>query len=377
MPGAWRNALARPQKTFPCCARPWNHPPSTGGKAMTKTIASMLTAALALTATALPSFAQDVSLKLHQMLPPQATIPAKALKPWADKVMKESNGRIKIDHFDAMSLGGKPPELYDQVKDGAVDFIWAVIGYTPGRFPSTEAFELPFMMTNGEATSRALHEYCEKRCAKEFEGVKVIAWHAHGPGLIHSKNPVNKLEDMNGLKIRGGSRVINQMLEKLGATPVGMPVPAVSEGLSKGVIDATTIPWEVTPSLKVSELVKNHTGFSGKNGLYTQTFIFAMNQAAYDALPDDLKKIIDDNSGVEAAAMFGRAMDEGDTGGRAIAEKLGNNIITLDEAETQRWKDTAEPLISAWADEMTAKGLDGKAMVEEARALIDKHSAGM
>lgn len=336
-----------------------------------------IAAVIALGATTVSGFAQDVTLRFHQMLPPQATIPSKAIKPWIEKVMAESGGRIKIDQFDAMALGGKPPELYDQAKDGAVDIIWTVIGYTPGRFPTTEAFELPFMMTTGEATSKALQEYCEKHCMDEFADVKVIAWHAHGPGLIHSKNPVNTLEDMKGLKIRGGSRTINLMLEKLGSTPVGMPVPAVSEALSKGVIDATTIPWEVTPALKVSELVKNHTTFSGKNGLYTQTFVVAMNKSAYDALPDDLKKVIDDNSGIEAAAMFGRAMDAGDVAGKGIAEKLGNNIIVLDEAETKRWKDTAAPLIEAWEAEMTAKGKDGKALVEEANALVEKYSTGM
>lgn len=336
-------------------------------------IALMLAAGAASMMLSANAYSQEVTMKFHQMLPPQATIPSKAIKPWIEKVEKESGGRIKINQFDAMALGGKPPELIDQAKDGVVDFIWTVIGYTPGRFPSTEAFELPFMMTTGEATSRAMQEYCEKNCVDEFKGMKVIAWHTHGPGLIHSKNPVTKLEDMKGLKIRGGSRVINQMLEKLGATPVGMPVPAVSEALSKGVIDATTIPWEVTPALKVSELVHNHTTFSGKNGLYTQTFVVAMNQASYDKLPDDLKKVIDDNSGMEAAAMFGRAMDEGDKAGKAIAEKLNNNIIVLDEAETQRWKDAATPIIAAWEDEMTAKGKDGKALVAEAAALIEKY----
>jgi len=331
-------------------------------------------AAAALVATT--SFAQEVTLKLHQMLPPQATIPAKALTPWAEKVMADSGGRIKVELYPAMQLGGKPPELYDQAKDGVVDLIWTVIGYTPGRFPSTEAFELPFVMTNGEATSKAFQEYCEKHCTKEFAGVKVIAWHTHGPGLLHSRNPVAKLEDMNGLKIRGGTRVVNQMLEKLGAAPVGMPVTAVPESLSKGVIDATTIPWEVTPALKVAELVKNHTGFSGKHGLYTATFVFAMNQSAYDRLPDDLKKVIDANSGIETAAMMGRVMDGGDKVGLEIAQKLGNNIVTLDEAESKRWLDTAAPLIEQWEAEMTAKGLDGKALVAEARALIEKHGAG-
>lgn len=340
-------------------------------------LASAIFAAVALGATTVLSLAQDVTLRLHQMLPQQATIPAKALVPWAEKVTAESGGRIKVELYPAMQLGGKPPELYDQVKDGVVDLTWTVIGYTPGRFPTTEAFELPFMVTTGEATSKAFHEYCEKHCTKEFEGVKVIAWHTHGPGLIHSKGVVNKLEDLKGMKLRGASRVINQMLEKLGAAPIGMPVPAVPESLSKGVIDGATIPWEVTPSLKISELVTNHTGFSGQNGLYTATFVFAMNQASYDRLPDDLKKIIDANSGVTAAAMMGKAMDEGDKVGLGIAEKAGNNIIVLDDAETQRWKDTATPLIEAWEAEMTAKGMDGKALVEEARALIQKNTKGM
>ena len=137
--------------------------------------------------------------------------------------------------------------------------------------------------------------------------------------MFHAMQPVTGLESLRGMKIRGGSRVINNMLVKLGATPVDMPVPAVTEALSKGVIDGTTIPWKVAPAVKITELVKNHTTFAGKDGLYTQTFAFSMNRAAYDKLPPDLQKVIDNNSGIETAAMFGRAMDEGDRIGRDIA----------------------------------------------------------
>jgi TRAP-type C4-dicarboxylate transport system substrate-binding protein len=164
------------------------------------------------------------------------------------------------------------------------------------------------------------------------------------------------------------------MLTKLGATPVGMPVPAVTEALSKGVIDGTTIPWEVTPALKVSELVKNHTTFAGDRGLYTQTFAFSMNKASYEKLPADLKKVIDNNSGLPAAAMFGRAMDEGDKAGRAIAEKAGNNIVALDVAETQRWRRTAATVETDWINEVKAKNIDGAKLAAEARALIAKYS---
>ncbi|UJW83483.1 TRAP transporter substrate-binding protein [Hydrogenophaga sp. SL48] len=328
-------------------------------------------AALAMTGTAM---AQTVTLRLHQMLPAQATIPAKALVPWAQKVEAESGGKIKVQLFNAMQLGGTPPQLFDQARDGVVDLTWTVLGYTPGRFNKTEVFELPFMSGSAESSSKAIQEYVEKFAADEFKDVKLIAVHTHGPGLFHTKTPVTGLESLRGMKVRGGSRIISNMLVKLGATPVGMPVPAVTDALSKGTIDGTTIPWEVTPSLKVTELVKNHTTFAGKQGLYTQTFAFSMNKASYDKLPPDLKKVIDNNSGIATAAMFGKAMDDGDKAGRAIAEKAGNNIVALELAETQRWRRTAATVETDWINEMKGKGIDGAKLVSEARSLIDKHT---
>mgnify|MGYP006169015715 FL=1 len=338
------------------------------------------TALMALGAMAAASIAgnalaqQQVTLRLHQMLPAQATIPARALVPWAQKVEAESGGKIKVQLFNAMALGGAPPQLFDQARDGVVDLTWTVLGYTPGRFNKSEVFELPFMSGSAEESSRAFQEYVEKFAADEFREVKLIAVHTHGPGLFHTKTPVTGLESLRGMKVRGGSRIINNMLTKLGATPVGMPVPAVTDALSKGTIDGTTIPWEVTPSLKVTELVKNHTTFAGAEGLYTQTFALSMNKAAYDKLPADLKKVIDNNSGIETAAFFGRAMDEGDKAGRAIAEKAGNNIVALDAAETQRWRRTASVVETDWINEVKGKGIDGAKLAAEARALIAKHT---
>lgn len=335
-----------------------------------RSIASALLLAGAMQAT----FAADVTLRFHQMLPSQAAIPSKAIAPWAEKVEKESGGRIKVQQFPSMQLGGKPPELFDQAKDGVVDVIWTVLGYTPGRFPKSEVFELPFSSGSAESSSRAFQAYVEKNAMDEFKDVKLIAVHTHGPGLFHSVNPINKLEDLKGMKVRGGSRVINIMLEQLGATPVGMPVPAVGEALSKGVISATTIPWEVVPALKVQQIVKNHTGFSGDKGLYTQTFAVAMNKASYDKLPADLKKVIDANSGIEAAAKFGRVMDEADKVGLSLAQKAGNSVITLDAAETARWQRAASGVRAAWYKEVGDRGIDGPKLAAEAEALITKYS---
>ncbi len=256
-------------------------------------------AAMVLGLPATQARAQEVTLTLHQFLPAQANVPRLVLDVWAQNVEEASDGRIEIEQYPSMQLGGTPPELMDQAIEGVADIVWTVVGYTPGRYPSTEVFELPFMMTNARAVSQAYWEMFEEHMKDtEFKDVHILGTWVHGPGMIHVNKEVRLPEDMAGLKIRGGSRSINSLLEELGAEPVGMPVPAVTEGLSKGVIDGTTIPWEVTSALKVPELVSYHTEFDGA-ALYTLTFVLAMNKDRYDSLPDDLKKVIDDNSGLE------------------------------------------------------------------------------
>jgi len=338
--------------------------------------ASFLSAVILAALSIMPASAQEVRLKLHHFLPAPATVPAQFLEPWARKVEQDSGGRIKIDLFPSMQLGGKPPALIDQVRDGVVDLVWTLPGYTPGRFPKTEAFELPFMPTNGENTSKAFWEYYEKHLQDEYRDYRIIATWVHGPGLLHVKGEgVRKLEDMKGLKLRGPTRVINKLLSTLGAVPVGMPVPAVPEALSKGVIDGTVIPWEVTRTLRVPELVNTHTQFSGDRALYTATFVLAMNRAKYDALPDDLKAVIDANSGLAVSGEAGRVMDAGDPPARQVAIDRNNDIVTLNEKETERWREAAKAVELAWIAEMTARDIDAKALVQDAKDLVAKHSA--
>jgi len=328
------------------------------------------------TITAIAANAQDVTLKLHQFLPPPANIPKNILRPWAAEVEAASGGRLKIEHFDAMALGGRPPELMDQAQDGVVDIVMTLGGYTPGRFPRSEVFELPFMMTDPIATALAYQQMVEDDFQQsEFSNVKVLAAWVHGPGVIHSNDGVYNLEDMKGKKVRGPTRVINDLLGELGATPIGMPVPAIPEALSKGVIDGTVIPWEVTPALKLTELVGKHTEFGGDAALYTATFVLAMNKAKYESLPDDLRTALDSVSGAHMSAFAATVMEKFDKPGRDVAVANGNEITTLDEVEVARWKAASAPVVDRWISDMSDKGIDGQALIERAKALIAEKSA--
>lgn len=336
---------------------------------------TILAASLLLAGAPGASMAADVTLRLHQMLPPQASVPKNILEPWMARIQEESGGRIEVQHFPAMQLGGKPPELIDQAIDGVADIVWTLPGYTPGRFPRTEVFELPFVMTNAEAVSRAFWQLAEETMLdQDFKDMKVLGLWVHGPGLIHSKQPISSLDDLKGVKLRAPTRVTNDMFASLGATPVGMPVPAVPEALSKGVIDATVVPWEVTGALKINELVDNHTSF-GDDALYTATFVLAMNRATYDALPDDLKAVIDNNSGLELSAFAGKQMQLDDAAPRDDALAKGGVMIDLEPEEVALWKEAAIPTREKWIAEMDERGLDGSGLYQRALELIKANTA--
>lgn len=315
-----------------------------------------------------------VTLKLHHFLPPVSNGHAKMLAPWAKKIEEESAGKIKIDIFPSMQLGGTPPQLYDQARDGVVDIVWTLPGSTPGRFPTTEVFELPFIAAQkGVVNAKAAQEFADTYLKDEVKDVKILSYWAHDGGLIHANKQINTMDDLKGLKLRNPTRLAGEALKALGATSIGMPVPQVPESLAQKVIDGAVIPWEVVPAVKVHELVKFHTEIPGSPTLYAASFFLAMNKAKYDGLPADLRAIIDKNSGAAFAAMAGAMWDTEGARIREMVQKRGNTISAISEAEKAKWIKACEPVQVAWIEQVKGKGLDGAKLIEAARALIAKY----
>jgi TRAP-type C4-dicarboxylate transport system substrate-binding protein len=327
-------------------------------------------------AAALPVHAQEVTLKVHFFLPPTSFASTLFIQPWCDKVARESNQKLKCQLYPSMQLGGTPPQLYDQVRDGVADVVWTLPGYTAGRFPSVEAFELPFMMQSPEATSKALWDFVQLHAQNEFKDVKPLAFHVHGDGAFHmAGKPVRSLADLRGLKLRAPTRLTNKFIAMLGATPVSMPVPQVGDALSKGVIDGAVVPYEVVPSVKLQELAKYHSETDpAEPAFYTSTFIFAMNKAKYESLPAELKKVIDNNSGQTLSGQIGKAFLQADHEGKKLVAPASVNVIPASELAT--WKQRGNKLATDWVKDMDAKGLPGAKLLEDAKTLIAKHAAG-
>jgi TRAP-type C4-dicarboxylate transport system substrate-binding protein len=323
------------------------------------------------------AWAQTVTLKVHHFLPGTSNVHVNLIQAWCDKVAKESADKLKCQIYPAMQLGGTPAQLFDQARDGVADIVWTIPTYSAGRFVKSEVFELPFFTRSAKGSSQAYWAYVQKNALDEFAGVKPIFLHTNDGSSFHltSAKGVKSLEELKGLKIRAATRLNSRMLAALGATPVQMPLPAVPEAMAKGVIDGAMVPWEGVPAAKLQEIAKSHLDApAGQPKFANSIFAFVMNQAKYNALAPELKKVIDDNSGAATSAWAGeKGFDSVVAANHKLARDRGNALGTLTEAEYARWVKASEDVDDQWVKEVGAKGANGKALLEEARALIKQH----
>jgi TRAP-type C4-dicarboxylate transport system substrate-binding protein len=322
--------------------------------------------------------AQELTLRLHHFLPAVSNVHRHFLTPWAQKIGQESNGRLRVQIFPAMQLGGAPPQLYDQARDGVVDIVWTLPGNTPGRFPSIEVIELPFVAhKRASVNARVTQELHDTVFGREFQDTHIITAWAHDAGVVHARREVRRLEDMNGLRLRFPTRQAGEALRALGAAPIGMPVPQIPEALAQGVIDGAVVPWEVVPSIRLHETLRHHTEIAGSPTFYVASFVLAMNKARYESMPADLRRVLDANSGQAAAAMAARVWDEQGPVVEEMVRRRGNAIIELGAEETQRWQRQTQPVIEAWLRAMRERNIDGGALLERARALVAQYGQGV
>ena len=343
---------------------------------MTSKLRMVRVAAAALTLLgAISAQAQEVVLKLHHMWPTVAMGHKRVVEPWCEAIAKDSGNRMRCQVLPAMTGGGSPAQLVDRVKDGVDDVVLTLPGYTPGRFPIMEALELPFMSNNAEMASAAAWDFYQKYGTQEFAGTKVLATWVHDPDFVStSGKPIQKMADFRGQKIRAASRQSSKLLARLGATPVGLPIPAVADAMTKGTIDGYLTAWEIIPSFKLQEVSKYHTEIDpSRPSMFTAGFIFAMNQAKYDSLAADLKKVIDAHSGAALSRTIGRYWDEATPVGQKSAKDRGNTFIQISAEETDRWIKASAPLYDEWVADMDKRGLPGKQMLQDARDMIKKY----
>jgi TRAP-type C4-dicarboxylate transport system substrate-binding protein len=265
---------------------------------------------------------------------------AKAATDWAKEIETRSEGRVQITTFPGGTLT-KAPQCYDGVVTGISDLGFSLFAYTRGRFPIMAAVDLPMGYPNGKVASFVAHEFVKSFDLEELNDVKVLYLHAHGPGLLHTKKAVRKLEDLKGMKIRA-TGFCAKVVEALGGVPVAMPQGGTYEALQKGVVEGTFGPMEVLKGWKQAEVIDYTTECFSVG--YTTAMFIVMNKEKWNALPDDIKEIFEEVS-EKYAEIHGEVWDQTDREGRAFTLSLDNEIISLSEEESKRWRAAVEPVI--------------------------------
>jgi len=316
----------------------------------------------------------EITLKLHHFFSSVSSAHDKFLVPWARKVEQDSGGRLRVDIFPSMQLGGQPAQLFDQARDGFADIVWAAPSHTPGRFPRIEAFELPFVAARRAlVSSKALNDYADANLRDEFREVHPICFCCTDRSIVHANRPVQTVEQIKGLRLHVQTRFAGAAVHALGARAVPMPTAQLPLAIGEHLIDGCIDPWDMAPSVRLYDLLKSHTDFA-ESSLSTATFVLAMNKNTYERLPRDLKTIIGNNSGQIAADMAGTMWDAEAAAVADMVVQRGDSITTLTPEAVGYWRKATEPVVDAWVREMKEHRVDGGKLLASARTLLAKYA---
>jgi TRAP-type transport system periplasmic protein len=273
---------------------------------------------------------------------------------WCREVEKRTNGKVKIAYFPGGTLT-PAAQTYDNVVKGIADIGFSVFGYTRGKFPMISMMDMPLGYRNAGVATGLVNDFFKKFKPKELDEVHVLYLHGHGPGILHTKRPVAKLEDMKGMKIRAQGTIV-PIVQALGGAPVGATMPETYDALRTGVVEGSMAPYEALKGWKWGEVINSSTECYGS--AYTATMFVVMNKAKWNKLPPDVQKVFTDVS-AEYIDKQAKVWDEIDKEGKEFTLKRGNKVIPLSAEENARWAAKVRPIIDAYAAEVKAKGLPG------------------
>lgn len=311
---------------------------------------------------AAPSLAQEtVTLRVSAYLSPLSHSVANIYEPWMERLTKASNGRIKFETYWGGGLGRNPYKQFDLVKAGITDVGLVQPSYTPGQFPQLQAFELPFLMRSSTEASLVAWRLYKRDLVSGFDDVKLLGLWTAEPSNLYSREPIEKYSDIATLKIRSVGRLEGDFLNRLNAVPEALHPADAVEALRRGTIDGAIQGWIAINTFQTYR----ETSHVITAPLGTVTFGIMMNKEKWEQVPDDLKTIIDENSGEVIALLGGRAYDkrQAEISKRLLDEKH-LIFIDADPDELEEMQTYVKPIVETWSDR-TPNGAETYRAIQE------------
>lgn len=322
---------------------------------------------------ALPTAATaQTELRLHTFVPPGHIIYTQIIEPLAEQIAAETNGELILTPYPTMQLGGKAPELMRQAQEGTVDMVFTLPGYTGAQFPRLQMIELPGLRADGMATTELMWDLYESGLLDpEFDGLKIVAlWAADDAGIYTRDKPIRTAADIEGMLLRSPSAPQAAQIEKMGATPVAMPIPQLYPNLERGVIDGAMVPFTTILDFRTHE-VANYFTITGPLFGRSQ-FVIVMNEASYDALSPEHQAVIDRLTGEELSRKATQIyLDRAEESVAFVREAAGKEVIELSQEEQAKIAEMLRPIYGEWLAEMESQGIDGAALLDAAGVALN------
>jgi TRAP-type C4-dicarboxylate transport system substrate-binding protein len=296
------------------------------------------------------------------------------LVPLARAIEEKSGGRLAVD-IKPLGGYGRPTELFPMAEKGDLEIAASVQGYHPGRFPRSAVMELPLMYDTAENGSRMMWKLFEEGLLeKEYDSVKVMALYVLPPyGLFtDADHPVATLRDLRGLRMRAPGVTVGLALARLGTIPIGLPLNIMGQALNDKLIDGISYGWDstlTTVAFEKKTLAQQVTHMIDAN-FAAPNLMVVMNKKLYDGFSPDLRKVIDDLSGLALSLPSGKLRDEAEAKAKATLKASPNHkLVALSDAERKELADRVKPVIDDWVADMKRQGIDGEKLLSRARAL--------
>lgn len=322
----------------------------------------------ALLLSAAPASAQTV-LRLNGWLPPTHPMMSLTVKPWAEEVAKVTQGRVRIE-ATASSMG-PPPNQFDMVRDGVVDIVFTVHGYTPQRFPLMRVGELPFLSSLSEPLSVAMWRVTQKQFASKDEhaGVQVLAIWSSQPGRVWTtKKGLKSVKDWDGMKLAGGAAINLDISKAMGAVGIRAVGPQASEMVRRGVADGLFIDASSFTDFSLAGTIKHLLEFP--RGIYAATFFLGMNKAKWNQISEADRAAITRISGETLSRNAGRNWDSEAGKARESVKTAGVEVTMADGAYLKEIEDKLRFLEDDWLKAAQSAGVDGRAVLAEIRSIV-------
>lgn len=285
-------------------------------------------------------------------------------KKFGELLEQKSGGKMKAKAFGGGALGGDA-QVISSLQGGVVEMTLVSPGLLTGLIKEFSVFDLPFMFTSYREVDAVMDGPVGTRLLGMLndKGLIGLGYWDHGfRNLTTAKRPINKMEDISGLKVRVIQiPIFIDTFSALGANPVPLPFPELYTALETGTVDGQENPFASIETSKFFEVQK----YAATTGHVYNPLVAIFSKKIWDKLTEDERRIVQE-AATEAGLYERKVSREANEKSMQTLRGEGMQITELSADEIDRMRQKVKPVTDKYTQSI------GPDLVAEVQAEIQK-----